>query len=227
MGIGKRIEAAMTRAGKRPADIARHLQITESAVSQWFSKDAGPKTARLAELATFLNTTVDDLMRPDEQLDLPTIKFSPRLSARPPAPAQMPVQTSAAADVPVWASVAAGNGQGEMILTDTPIDYIRRSEHIANAVDPFAFYIVGDSMEERFYQGDQVVVNRSLPVRPGDDCVFIAQSPDGELRGLVKRLIRSTADAWKVRQFNPRKDFDLLKRPWSRAYRIVETRHRS
>ena len=129
--------------------------------------------------------------------------------------------------MPVWASVAAGNGDGEMILTDTPIDYIRRSDHIANAVDPFAFYIVGDSMEERFYQGDQVVVNRALPLRPGDDCVFISQGPDGELRGLVKRLLRSTGDAWKVRQLNPRKDFDLPKRPWAKAYRIVETRHRS
>lgn len=131
------------------------------------------------------------------------------------------------ADIPVWASVAAGNGEGEMILTDTPIDFIRRSDHIAHAVDPFAFYIVGDSMEERFYQGDQVVVNRSLPLRPGDDCVFISQGLDGQLRGLVKRLMRSTADSWKVRQLNPRRDFDLPKRAWSKAYRIVEIRPRS
>ncbi len=219
MGIGKRIEAAMVRARKRPADIARHLKITESAVSQWFSKDAGPKTGRLSDLAAFLGTTVDDLMQPDAQQTL-----FPTARARQVEPAAPPANI---ADVPFWASVAAGNGYGEMILTDTPIDFIRRSDHIANAVDPFAFYIVGDSMEERFYQGDQVVVNRSLPLRPGDDCVFIAQGRDGQLRGLVKRLMRSNADVWKVRQLNPRKDFDLPKVPWSIAYRIVEIRPRS
>ena len=140
-----------------------------------------------------------------------------------PTPAA-PVST---ADVPVWASVAAGNGDGEMILTDRPIDYIRRSEHILNAVNPFAFYVVGDSMEQRFYQGDQVVVNRSLPLRPGDDCVFISRGEDGEMRGLVKRLVRQTADRWKVRQFNPARDFELPRSLWNEAYRIVETRHRS
>lgn len=153
--------------------------------------------------------------------------FSPKLAAPPHPPAAAAPTSADKADVPVWASVAAGNGEGEMILTDTPIDYIKRSDHIANAVNPFAFYIVGDSMEERFFQGDQVVVNRALPLRPGDDCVFIGQGADGELRGLVKRLMRSTADAWKVRQFNPRRDFDLSKRAWSKAYRIVEIRPRS
>ena len=62
MAIGKRIENAMIRAGKKPVDVARRLKITESAVSQWFAKDTGPKSVRLSELASFLGTTVDDLI---------------------------------------------------------------------------------------------------------------------------------------------------------------------
>ena len=62
MAIGKRIENAMIRAGKKPVDIARRLKITESAVSQWFAKDTGPKSVRLSELASFLGTTVDSLI---------------------------------------------------------------------------------------------------------------------------------------------------------------------
>jgi len=62
MGIGRRIESAMVKAGRRPVDIARYLKISESAVSQWFSKDTGPKSVRLADLAAFLNTTVDYLI---------------------------------------------------------------------------------------------------------------------------------------------------------------------
>ena len=73
---------------------------------------------------------------------------------------------------------------------------------------------------------DQAVVNPSLPLRPGDDCIFINQAADGTLFGLVKRLLRSSVDHGRVRQLNPRRDFDLSKKKWSRAYRIAETRHR-
>src|SRR5258708_8050341 len=66
MAIGKRIESAMIRAGKKPVDIARRLKITESAVSQWFAKDTGPKSVRLSELASFLGTTVDYLITEHE-----------------------------------------------------------------------------------------------------------------------------------------------------------------
>src|SRR5258708_6441350 len=66
MAIGKRIESAMIRAGKKPVDIAKRLKITESAVSQWFHKDTGPKSVRLSELASFLGTTVDYLITEHE-----------------------------------------------------------------------------------------------------------------------------------------------------------------
>ena len=66
MAIGKRIENAMIRAGKKPVDIAKRLKITESAVSQWFAKDTGPKSVRLSELASFLSTTVDYLISEPE-----------------------------------------------------------------------------------------------------------------------------------------------------------------
>lgn len=144
-----------------------------------------------------------------------------RLSA--PAPAALAADRP---DIPVWASAAAGDEDGTMILTDSPIDFIRRSELMQGVANPFAFYIVGDSMLERFAHGDQAVINPSLPLRPGDDCVFIHHAADGTMFGLVKRLLRSGAEHWRVRQLNPRRDFELPKRKWSSAWRIVETRHR-
>ncbi|MDI1286677.1 MAG: S24 family peptidase, partial [Reyranella sp.] len=146
-------------------------------------------------------------------------------SARP-SPGFAPGFAPDRPDIPVWASAAAGDEDGTILLTDSPIDYIRRSETMVGVANPFAFYIVGDSMLERFEQGDQAVVNPSLPLRPGDDCIFINQAADGTMFGLVKRLLRAGADHWRVRQLNPRRDFDLSKKKWSRAYRIAETRHR-
>ena len=151
----------------------------------------------------------------------------PLAPARPPPfSAPRPPDSFTRPDIPVWASAAAGDEDGTMILTDSPIDFIRRSELMQDVANPFAFYIVGDSMRERFLPGDQAVINPSLPLRPGDDCVFIHHADDGTMFGLVKRLLRSGAEHWRVQQLNPRRDFNLPKQKWLRAWRIAETRHR-
>jgi phage repressor protein C with HTH and peptisase S24 domain len=227
MGIGKRIEAAMIAARKKPVDIARHFKISESAVSQWFSKDTGPKATRLVDLARFLNTTVEALMR--ENAPEPTQSSFLPLPPTSPAPIkaeQEETSTETGPPIPVWASAAAGDGDGSMILTSEPIDWIKRTERTARVKDPFAFHIVGDSMLERLAPGDQVIVSTALPLLPMTDCVFIHTASDGMIYALVKRLLRANGDAWKVRQLNPHRDFELNRRRWSKVYRIAEIRPR-
>jgi len=68
------------------------------------------------------------------------------------------------------------------------------------------------------------VINPSLPPMAGRDHVFIQDLPDGTMKAMVKRLIRSTERSWRVRQFNELKDFDLLRTIWTKAYRITEKR---
>jgi phage repressor protein C with HTH and peptisase S24 domain len=127
-------------------------------------------------------------------------------------------------DVPVWASAEAGQ-DGAMVLVNDPIDYIRRSERMQGVKNPFAFYVIGGSMSPAIEHGDQVVVNPVVPVRPGADCVFIQEDENGTMLALVKRLLRVSADHWRVRQFNPPRDFDLPKKKWGRALVITEKRY--
>ena len=227
MGIGKRIETAMIAAQKKPVDIARHLRITESAVSQWFAKDTGPKASRYGELADLLATTVDYLARGDT-----TVPAQASFLGAEPPPRRVMAEESPPTfdpdrrDIPVWASVAGGDGDGSMILTNEPIDYIRRSERTANVSNPWAFHVIGDSMLERLAQGDQVIINPAMPLLPGSDCVFIHNAEDGMMYGLVKRLLRANAEVWRVRQLNPVKDLELSRKKWTKAYRIAEIRPR-
>lgn len=214
MGIGKNIEVAMNAAGKKAVDIAEFFDITESAVSQWFKKDKGPKSSRLPALAEFLGTTLDKLMENvtvESAIPLPRTRVSPE----PP--------TSGRPDVPVWASAEAGN-DGAMILVPDPIDYIYRSERMLGVRNPFAFVVVGNSMSPAVEHGDQVVINPALKPRPNVDCVFVQRQEDGSFLALVKRLLRATEQAWKVRQFEPKRDFDLSRREWSQAHVIAEIR---
>lgn len=124
-------------------------------------------------------------------------------------------------DVPVWASAEAGS-DGAMVLVNEPIDWIHRSERMRGVQKPFAFYVIGSSMSPSIEHGDQVVVNPSLLPTVGKDHVFLQTQEDGTILALVKRLLRIGSTAWKVRQFNPPKDYDLPKSKWSKAHVVSE-----
>lgn len=127
-------------------------------------------------------------------------------------------------DVPVWASAAAGD-DGAIVLVPDPIDYVRRSERMLSVRNPFAFNVIGSSMSPAIEHGNLVVINPSVVATPGDDCVFIHEGPDGML-ALVKRYLRPGSEQWRVRQFNPAKDFEISRKKWSRVHPISEIRRR-
>lgn len=125
-------------------------------------------------------------------------------------------------DIPLWASAAAGD-DGALVLVPDPIDYLRRSDRMLNVRNPFAFNVLGASMSPAIEHGDQVVINPSVVARPGHDCVFIHEGPEGML-ALVKRLLKPRPDHWHVRQYNPFKEFDISRRKWARVHPIAEIR---
>ncbi|MDQ2069293.1 helix-turn-helix domain-containing protein [Natronospira bacteriovora] len=55
MSIGRRIKEARDRAGLTQDTVAKALKVTKGAVFQWEKDLATPKSARLAELARFLD----------------------------------------------------------------------------------------------------------------------------------------------------------------------------
>lgn len=231
--LGQIIRKAREAKGLDQVQLGKRFGVSKSAVNQWETGKNVPDHRKHARLAQELD--LDPAMlgalaagekwprEPIQPSLLEVPKSTGSLSPAPPQPAASAAQAPVA-DIPVWASVAAGDGDGEMILTSEPIDFIRRSERTANVRDPFAFHVVGDSMLERLAQGDQVVINPAMPLLPMTDCVFIHQGEDGMMYGLVKRLVRATGDTWKVRQLNPPRDYELSRRKWTKAYRVAEIR---
>src|SRR5215475_11547915 len=128
MGIGRRIKSAMLKAGRRPVDMARYLKISESAVSQCFSKDTGPNSVRLADLAAFLNTTVYYLIT------------EPAGSSPPPPPVLPPRSGLDRPDLAVYAS-AAGGPEGAWIVSSDAIAWIQRDQRLVGVRDAFACYV--------------------------------------------------------------------------------------
>ena len=212
MAIGKRIENAMIRAGKKPVDIAKRLKITESAVSQWFHKDTGPKSVRLSELASFLGTTVDYLITEHESSLL-----------APPSPGAVgpPMALSAGRpDLAVYAS-AAGGPEGAWVLSGDAIAWIHRDQRLVGVRDAFACYVVGESMFPAYEQGNLLLVNPAVPPNAGDDCLLIQEASDGSRYALIKRLVRFNSTSWTVKQWNPDKTFSLPRKEWQRALLVI------
>jgi hypothetical protein len=230
--LGKLIKTAREAKGWDQIELGRHFGVTKSAVNQWESGKNVPdqrKQPRLAQLLEVDPNMVRALAAGEKWPPEPKQAsfLMDRPARRPLAePATAPPVPMGRADIPVWASAAAGDDDGAMILTSEPIDYIKRTERTATVTDPWAFHVIGDSMLERLAQGDQVVINPAMPLLPMTDCVFVHQSEDGNLYALVKRLLRATPDVWRVRQLNPAKDFELSRRKWAKVYRIAEIRPR-
>lgn len=102
---------------------------------------------------------------------------------------------------------AAGSETGAMQLEQTVIDYVRRPPGLEAVGDAYGIYVIGDSMEPKYPNGDLVLVHPHRPPRPGDDVVLqIQNGPDQPAEAFLKHLVRQTADTITVRQYNPEKE---------------------
>lgn len=168
-----------------------------------------PESAR-HRLAPLLGMSSDDL----------------RSTAPPPGSGQLEgdlrgtgsLRTHDRADLPVYASA---EGVGCMIVTRKPIGYVSRPAPLLSVRDGYGCYMIGDSMSPAYEQGDLLLIHPGRPGRIGDDCVFVRDHADGGQHSLVKRLVRITPEKWRVRQFNPAKDFDLDRAQWQKVQLIV------
>ena len=217
------VRIARKAKGISQQELGAHFGITKSAVNAWESGKAVPDQRKLAKLVEVL--ALDPKVAAGVPVGTETTPQAPPNASPEAAPVPIiPIEPSRGRpDVPVWASAQAGD-DGALVLMPDPIDWIHRSERLRNVKNPFAFYVVGSSMSPVIEHGTQVVINPSLLPMANRDHVFIQDLPDGTMKAMVKRLIRSTEKAWRVRQFNELKDFDLPRGVWSKAYRISEKR---
>ncbi len=119
----------------------------------------------------------------------------PALLRTPPAGAQ---QAQAAASMPVRAAARGGVDQ-EMFLEDGPIDWIARPDYLKNARDPYAMYVVGESMMPRFRPAQLLHVNPHKPPAPGAGVVVVKRNK----AVLVKEFVRRGPEAVVLREYQP------------------------
>jgi phage repressor protein C with HTH and peptisase S24 domain len=130
----------------------------------------------------------------------------------PPAPprnAEVGGPARFAAAIPAYGQ-AVGGKDGEFILNGNRIVDILAPPSLMGVPDAYAVYVVGDSMEPRYFAGEAVFVNPRLPVRRGDFVVAQIAVEEGEPpHAYIKRFVAREARVLRLEQFNPRKTLEF------------------
>lgn len=154
-----------------------------------------------------INAIADTLRVPPQALYMPPGDEPNNLRlAGPEDP--LPARASWPRDVPVHGTAAGAVTGAMQIEADSTVDYVLRPPGIAGARDVYGLYVVGDSMEPRYFEGDLVYVHPGRPVRVGDFVVVQTQAHDHDPpQSYIKRLTRRTAENVILEQFNPAETF--------------------
>lgn len=120
-------------------------------------------------------------------------------TAPPPLLRQAPASSSVVAEpMPVRAAARGGVDQ-EMFLEDGPIDWVAKPDYLKNARDPYAMYVVGESMMPRFRPTQLLHVNPHKPPAAGAGVVVVKRSK----AVLVKEFVRRAPDGIVLREYQP------------------------
>jgi phage repressor protein C with HTH and peptisase S24 domain len=113
-------------------------------------------------------------------------------------------------DIPILGHAECGS-DGAFTLNGDTIDIVRRPPGLLNRKGIYCIYAEGSSMEPVYEAGDLIYVDPHRPPRAGRDVVIqlVAKGPGGEERCFLKRLVRRSGSKWRVKQFNPEKEFVL------------------
>lgn len=112
-------------------------------------------------------------------------------------------------DIPVLGTVECGSDGVFLMNEGGPIDHVRRPPGQMNRKGIYCIYVEGSSMEPVYETGDLVYVDPHRPPQAGRDVVIqlVAKTAAGEERCFLKRLVRRSGGKWRVKQFNPEREF--------------------
>lgn len=121
-------------------------------------------------------------------------------------------------DLPVLG--AAKGGDNAFFFDNGEVhEHVRRPPNLEGVDNGFAIYMVGDSMEPRYFAGEFLFVNPNRPATR--NCFVVVEIIDGQ--GLVKQFIRHDAEHLHLRQFSPEKDIKIDNGRVKSVQRIVGT----
>lgn len=126
--------------------------------------------------------------------------------------------------IPVYGH-AVGGKDGQFVLNGNKVADILAPPSLSGIPEAYAVYVVGDSMEERYFAGEVVFVNPRLPVRQGNFVVAQVRETGGAHgeapSAYVKRFISMDDKRLRLEQTNPKKYLDFPRERVVSVHRII------
>lgn len=185
-------------------------------------KSRSPRVEELTRLAFALKTTVEWLTTEEGIEDIRDEQPIDRTAASSFRPITMLGRPLVGErNLPVFA--AAMGGEGHHIITFDAIDHVKRPAILENVRDAYGIYIIGTSMIPAFRPGDMALVNPHKPPTTDCDVVLFHVPPFNipEAEAIVKTLVGFDDRDWRLRQYNPARDFTEARADWPYCHRIV------
>lgn len=191
--IGKKIQAARKEQNITAEQLAEMIDISQPHMSRLENGGTVPSLEKILEIAKVLDIPASCLV--GDELDMEPV---PAYQARP---------------IPVVSQVQAG------LFTDIPMDSWNEepvfSTHKVSA-SAFGLIVHGDSMAERFHEGDVIVVDPEKPVRIGDLCVVTVRDEAATFKRYNEMNGYIVLEA-----LNPKYEAQMLKKDGEVPFRIL------
>jgi len=204
----QRLRLAREQAGfARASDAARAMGIEEPTYLGHENGSRGLSRAA-ARYARFFGVSLDWLID-GRSVRLGRDGGLAAARAAPPRNAEIGGPARFGARIPAYGQ-AVGGRDGEFILNGNRIVDVLAPPSLLGVPDAYAVYVVGDSMEPRYFAGEAVFVNPRLPVRRGDFVVAQIAVEDGEPpHAYIKRFVARDARTLRLEQFHPKKTLEF------------------
>jgi phage repressor protein C with HTH and peptisase S24 domain len=118
---------------------------------------------------------------------------------------------------------AVGGKDGEFVLNGNQVSEVLAPASLSSVPDAYAVYVVGDSMEPRYFAGETVFVNPRLPISKGAFVVAeISAGHEGDPpHAYVKRFVSQDSRRLRLEQYNPKKVLEFPTSKVVRVHRII------
>jgi phage repressor protein C with HTH and peptisase S24 domain len=225
--VRERLKALRVRAGVSMAEAAQACGFAGASSYQHyeekFAKDYLPRDIleKLASLFAGRAAKGEEPVTADEVWALGGYVGAPKghplvlVDPEPPRP-----RTSL---VPIYS--AAQGGKGHIIIDFDPIEEARPPDELIRVRNAYGILIVGESMVPAYRPGDVAWVNPHKPIERDTDVVLYHVPPNGEAEAIIKTLIGISEQTWKLRQYQPPRDFTESRADWTVCHRIVGKRN--
>lgn len=139
------------------------------------------------------------------------------------APILVPGEELVRADrrLPVYA--AARGGDGHVIVTFDPVEYVKMPTILESVRGGYGLLITGESMVPAYWPGDTALIHPNLPPQRDTDVVLYHTPPEakGGDEAMIKRLVGISDREWTLQQYQPSDIFKEFRADWPVCHRVV------